>query len=275
MKTVIFVLSIGLFFASCNSNNPGSNVSDYETNEALYKRAIGYSDYGTALVALNLMLMEDSTNLEYTDSLARLYLKSGNFDAGLSLGKTVMADNPKNYTLLELIAAAQEYKGDAPNLTKAYRNYKKLHEALGETKYLLKVAQVSMIQGNGDGAKLKLEDVLANGEGGYIESATSNGGSQLVDVKAVANWLLSNYYFSKGNEQKGVKHLEESLRISPDYDAANVMVKQLQQMQYQQQQQQASAGQQQAYQQQLNRQADIERKKAEQKRLEEQFLKGK
>ena len=98
----------------------------FESNLDLYERSLALTDYGTALVALNMMLLEDSTNMEYTDSLARLYMRSGNFDAGLSLGKRVMAEDEKNYSLMELMATAYEYKGDPPNLTKSYRNYKKL-----------------------------------------------------------------------------------------------------------------------------------------------------
>ena len=171
---------------------------------------------------LNMMLLEDSTNMEYTDSLARLYMRSGNFDAGLSLGKRVMAAEEKNYSLMELMATAYEYKGDPPNLTKSYRNYKKLYEEVGGTKYLLKMAQVGMLQGSFDAAKKKLEEVVASPDVAYIESPKSDGGIQMINVKAGAYMLLANYYFNEGNEKEGVKSLEQALKVEPDYEAATI-----------------------------------------------------
>ncbi|MFT5724428.1 MAG: tetratricopeptide (TPR) repeat protein [Bacteroidia bacterium] len=272
MKTWIFLLCGGLFIASCNSNSgTDSAKTSFETNEALYERALDLGDYGTALVALNYMLLEDSTNMEYTDSLARIYMRSGSFDAGLNLGQKVMDGDAKNYKLLELIATAQEYKGDPPNLIKAYRNYKILHEEFKGTRYLLKLAQVGMMQGTYQASMKKLEEVIASESVTLIESPTSDGGVQMIDVKAGANMLKANYYFNEGQEKLGAQCLEQALKITPDYEAARLMVQRLQQFQ----QQKAAMGQQQAYQQQQGRQAEINRKKAEQKRLEEQFLKNK
>ncbi len=269
MKTWISLLVGGLLFASCNSNSGSGSDSMYDTNKALYERSIKYSDFGTALVALNYMLLEDSTNMEYTDSIARLYMRSGSFDAGLTLGAKVMEDNPKNYGLLEIMATAQEYKGDEASLTKAFRNYKKLYEEVGGTKYLLKQAQVGIIKGSFDVAESKLKVVLDSDEIGVIESQRADGGSQLVDFKAVAHLLMANIRFNQSKDKEGVKHLEESLRISPEYEAAKLMVQRLQQIQQQQQ----ALGQQQAYQQQISRQAELERKKAADKKKYEEFLK--
>lgn len=270
MKTSIFLLASGLLFASCNSNSGAGSNSMYDTNKALYERSIKYSDYGTALVALNYMLMEDSTNMEYTDSIARLYMRSGSFDAGLELGAKVMEAEPKNYTLLEIMATAQEYKGDEASLTKAYRNYKKLYEEVGGTKYLLKQAQVGIIKGSFDVAESKLKTVLESDEIGMIESQRADGGSQLVEFKAVAHLLMANIRFNQTNDKEGVKHLEESLRISPDYEAAKLMVQRLQQIQQQQQ----AMGQQQAYQQQVQAEQARAKKLAAEKKKEADFLKN-
>lgn len=269
MKVWTILLASGMLLASCNSNT-NDGQSSYDTNKALYERSLTYSDFGTALVALNYMLLEDSTNMEYTDSLARLYMKSGSFDAGLSLGAKVLADNPKNYTLLEMMATAQEYKGDEASLTKAYRNYKKLYEEVGGTKYLLKQAQVGIIKGSYDAAESKLKDVLASDEIGMIESQRADGGSQQVDFKAVAHLLMANIRFNQAKDQEGVKHLEESLRISPDYEAAKLMVQRLQQIQ----QQQKAIGQQQAYQKQIEAEQARARKIAAEKKREAEFLKN-
>ena len=269
MKTSIFLLVASVLIIGCNTNSTTGTQSSLETNKALYERSIALSDYGTALVALNLMLLEDSTNMEYTDSLARLYMRSGNFDAGLNLGKKVMDTDAKNYSLMELMATAYEYKGDPPNLTKSYRHYKKLYEEVGGTRYLLKMAQVGMLQGSFEAARKKLEEVLASPEVAYIESPKSDGGIQMINVKAGAYMLLANYYFNEGNEKAGIKNLELAIKVEPEYEAARLMVQRLQQYQ----QQQASLGQQQAYQQQARAEQQRARKLAEEKRKEAEFNK--
>ncbi|MFT7590890.1 MAG: tetratricopeptide (TPR) repeat protein [bacterium] len=273
MKTLIFFLATAVLLTACNSNSTTGPQSSYDTNKALYERSLELTDYGTALVALNFMLLEDSTSMQYTDSLARLYMRSGNFDAGLSLGKKVMDQNEKNYSLMELMATAYEYKGDPPNLTKSYRHYKKLYEEVGGAKYLLKMAQVGMLQGSFEAAKKKLEEVVESPELAYIESPTSDGGIQMINVKAGAYMLLANYYFSEGDQNLGVKNLELALKVEPEYEAARLMVQRLQQYQ----QQQASLGQQQAqqqaYQQQLRAEQARAKKIAAEKQKEAEFLK--
>ncbi len=275
MKVISIFSIVAIFMVSCNSNSSNqSGASSIETNKALYERALGLEDYGTALVALNYILLEDTTNLEYTDSLARLYMRSGSFDAGLQLGYKVMDAQPKNYKLLELIATAEEYKADPIHLTKSYKSFKKLYEEVGGARYLIKLAQIGMLQGNMEPALKRLDEVIADPNVTMIESPTRNGGVQMIDVKAAAYFLKANYELNLGNAKGGGDYLNKALQISPKYEAASLLVQDLQRYQ----QQMASQGQQMNQQQVIAAQrAAAEKQRAaelEAKRYEE-FMKNK
>lgn len=263
MKNLVLAILIVAFFSACNSTSTTTEgASNFEINERLYKRAIELEDYGTQLVALNYMLLEDTSNMAYTDSLARIYLKSGSLDVGLNLAQKVMDDNPKNYKLLEMIATAQQYKADVPNLTRSYKNFKKLYDEVGGARYKIKLAEIGMLQGNYGPALKRLDEVIEDPETTMIESPTQSGGVQMIDVKAGAYFMKANYEFNQNNERKGAEYLSEALRISPDFEAARMLAQQLQAYRQQQassQQNQAAMKQQQEYMQ----KSELEKRKFE------------
>lgn len=270
-KLLMVVAVIAIIMTGCegklNSGNSNSGGSSVDVNERLYKRAVEIEDYRTAIVALNYILLEDSSNWEYKDSLARTYLRNGAFTPGIKLGEQVMDKDPKNYKLLELIAAAYEYQGD---LTSAYRNFNKLHKELDDIRYAYILAKIGFQQGNYQMGVKRLDEVLADSSTALVEFPTVDGGQQQVDIHAGAYFLLAQVEIDKGNVQGAGNYISKALKISPNFQSALYAQQQLAGMKEQQSAYQQQMKQQQQKQAEYNRMAEEERRKAEEYRKQQQ-----
>ena len=100
-----------------------ANCKPADNSKKLLAQALKNKDYATAAFAYNNLLLADTNNLEFKDSLARLYIRSGNFEGGLRLAEQVMAKFPQNNKLLELMGVANE---QAKNIDKAVANFNAL-----------------------------------------------------------------------------------------------------------------------------------------------------
>jgi len=272
MKKFLLVIGALVALASCKRPTNDGTASSYETNRELYTKALENNDFKTAAVALNYLLLADSTNLEYTDSLARIYLKARNFDAGLRLGQKVLDKYPDNYGLLELVAVAQGYTGE---YIASLKNLKKLHEELGDITYVFMMAQVYVDQQNYSAALEKLDQVIADSGTGYFDAAASNG-TQRVNIKAGAYYFKAQEALNKaqglndGYYTQGVNYLKKALELAPDYEAALALAQEVQMI-----------AQQSAYQQNMQRQGQssasneelLRQKQLEEKRKYEEFMK--
>ncbi len=235
MKKIVFLCVVAIGLGSCGDKSTTNEAkSTYDVNKELYERALKLDDMGTAVVALNYMLIEDSTNMEYTDSLARHYITNGNFDSGIELGKVVMEEDPTNYKLLELIATAQEYKGDVSSLTKSYKNFRKLYKEVGDIRYMMKMAQIGMVQQKYPSALARLDTIIADPNTTMMESPLSQGGSQMIDIKSGAYFMKAQYEFSLNNMLQGSQYLKMALNVTPKYEAALILTQRLNEFNQQQ-----------------------------------------
>lgn len=272
MKKILVVIVVIVALASCGGPTNDGTASSYETNQELYNQALENNDFKTAAVALNYLLLADSSNLEYTDSLARIYLKARNFEAGLRLGQKVLDKYPDNYGLLELVAVAQGYTGE---YIASLRNLKKLHEEVGDITYVFMMAQVYVDQQNYSAALEKLDQVIADSGTGYFDAAATNG-TQRVNIKAGAYYFKAQEALNKAQGlndayyNQGINYLKKALELAPDYEAALALAQEVQMI-----------AQQSAYQQNMQRQGKssasneelLRQKQLEEKRKYEEFMK--
>ena len=91
----------------CSEDTKSTN-----TAEALYELALENKDVTTAKVALSQLILEDSTNMDYKDSLSRIYFNEGNFYAGLDYAEQVFASGSNDKVLQENMAIAYQQIGE-------------------------------------------------------------------------------------------------------------------------------------------------------------------
>lgn len=218
---ISLILAVPVMLASCGKNSGGGNSS--AQHQALYERALELNDNSTAIVALNYLLLEDTNNIKYTDSLARMYIRNGLFEPGLRLGEKVMKKYPENYTMLELMAEARGTSGDFKT---SKENFEFLYSKNKDIRYLYKLAIIESEQQDAQAFDKRLDQILIDPGTTTVEFPAVQG-MQSVDIKAAANFLKAQLYFNSGNIEQSLAYVKKALAISPDFQSALVALEQI------------------------------------------------
>jgi tetratricopeptide (TPR) repeat protein len=224
MKKIFFVLITPCILIACSSQGDSKRTQS-EVNKALYERAVELEDDMTAIVALNYLLLEDSDNLEYTDSLSRLYLRNRILSSGLEMAQKVLKAQPENNKTLELVSEAQMALGKYPE---AIENLKSLHKKVGDIRYLYQLAIVHSEMNNMEAFDQRLDQILIDPNTAMVEFPASQG-MQEVDMKAAANFLKAQLNYGSGNLDLALSYVKKALTISPNFQSALVAFEQIQQ----------------------------------------------
>ncbi len=223
MQKIVLSVTILVIMTSCNYEQKAKE-SRIDANKALYEQAKGLEDEATAIVALNYLLLEDSTNLEYMDSLSRLYIRNGVLTSGLALGHKVMKVQPDNFKTLELIAEAQMALGKYPE---AIVNLEKLHKEIGDVRYIYQLAIIDSEMKNAEKFDARLDQILIDPGTATVEFPAVQG-MQQVDIKAAANFLKAQLHYNSGNMDQALSYVKKALTISPNFQSALVAFEQIQ-----------------------------------------------
>ncbi len=224
--TIYSFLAIVLIISSCKPT---------DNSKKLLSQALKNKDYATAAFAYNYLLLADSNNLEYKDSLARLYIRSGNFEGGLRLGEQVMAKYPQNNKLLELIGVANEQSN---NIDKAVANFNALFKSTQNYIYLYKIAAICF-----NNEKFAEADSLADlliiqvtDTSKKIDIPTQNGSNQSVPILAASynmkGAILAEIAERTGDAskiEKAVPYFKKALQIAPHFSFPRLLLQQIDQ----------------------------------------------
>jgi tetratricopeptide (TPR) repeat protein len=215
-KITLSVLAMAFILIFVQCSKPASNY------KKLLEQALKNKDYATAAFAYNNLLLEDSTNLEYKDSLARIYIRSGNFEGGLRLGEQVLAKNPNNNKLLELVSLAN---GQMKKTDKSIANLNSLYNSSKDDIYLYKISGVYFDNGVYEKADSISDKLIATADTSKkVEIIMSDGTSQSVSIIA-ASYNMKGAILIKLAEQqqngeyvkKSIPLFQKALQISPDF----------------------------------------------------------
>lgn len=230
MKKITFILMIAFFIGACNKNNEPSTQEQLKVHyETVYKNSMANKDYATAIGALNNILIYDSTNLSYRDTLAQFYIQSGNFEAGLKYANQVLNKQPENFKLLELVGVANQQMG---NLVVARQNFNSLYNASNDFKYLYQVATLDFYQGQfskSDSLLNVLMEKNAQSENPtYIETALTNQPEKL-PLDAACYIIKGFIAREQKNYNQAFIYLEKAKKIAPQSQGVEFALQQTKQ----------------------------------------------
>ncbi|MCB9241091.1 MAG: hypothetical protein H6608_08160 [Flavobacteriales bacterium] len=225
MQKFISFVMVAVTLTACTSTSE-EHGNNGNRHLSVYKQAVKAKDDYTAIVALNYILDRDSSNTEYTDSLARLYMRNGVFEAGIKLGEKLLNDQPNNDVLMEMVAESQGITGDYTN---AVKKYNKLYEKNHNLVYLFQLAKIESNRNAPEAYLQRLDQILAD-SGTTLVEFPSVQGAQMVDIKAAAYYLKGQLYFNMGNTNVATEYIKKALAVSPDFQAAQIGVQQIKEM---------------------------------------------
>ncbi|MCK9481338.1 MAG: hypothetical protein M0R38_06220 [Bacteroidia bacterium] len=219
----LFAFSLSIFVFGCKQKNKGSapatsgnEQSAYEFEKALYQHAYNIGDHMTAIIALNRMLVMDSTQTQYYDSLSRHYIALGNSNSAAYYAEKALALDPGDVRMLEI---AGFIYFDAGDFKKAEEKINKLYQITKEPKYLYSLSQVYAYMGDIKKSNEMTDLILKDGaiDNLYVDVSTSTGQVQSVRIKAAAYFVKANLV---QNPKTVVSLLGKALAIQPDFEVA-------------------------------------------------------
>ncbi len=202
---------------------------------ALYEVALANSDASTIKVALNQILLLDSNNTLYQDSLSRLYISSGNFEAGLRYAEKVFNAGKADVKLKENMALAYQQIGKTD---KAKQFVNSLKIETNDYKYEYQKLVISYENGDQMLFDSLSKSILAQIEIDSLVSRTTvpmpgpvSGVNQLVPIKAATYFLIGNNALENRRDiNTAVQYLQKSLEEYGDFEMSRYVLMEIEKM---------------------------------------------
>lgn len=230
MKNLLLYVITAACFWSCTPED--HRISD---SNALYQQALENNDVQTAKLALNQLILLDSSNLDYPDSLSRIYMKTGNFEAGLKYAELVYQTGKSDAKLKENMALAYQQIGETE---KAELFINRLLESSKNYKYLFQKLVIQYENGNQPLFDSLSNEVLSLAESDSLVAQTNvpmpapvSGGNQLVPIEAATLFLIGNNALERSQDiNKAVKYLQKSIQRFEQFEMPRYVLMELEKM---------------------------------------------
>ncbi len=231
-KTPFLLIMPMLLLAACSNKN-----QKLKDNVALYEQGLENKDVTTIKLALNQLLLIDSTNTDYMDSLSRVYMRNGNFDAGIRYAEIVYNTGKAGSKLKENMALAYQQTGETEKAEKFINNL--LEETL-DYKYFYQKLVIQYENGNQQMIDSLSTTILDLVETDSLVAATMvpmpgpvSGAQQLVPIKAATLFLLGNNALERKQDVKtAVRYLKMSIEEFDQFEMPRYVLMELEKMMY-------------------------------------------
>lgn len=225
--TTIVLFLIVLTVSACkpkkdkksSETNVDTSQVQYAFEAKVYEQSLKTGDHHSSVVAINRMLLLDSTQTHLYDSLTKHYFALSNVKSAVYFAEKSLELDPGNIKSLEL-AAYIYFEGGS--FVKAEEKFNKLYELTKGHKYLYQLSQIHAYMGDNKKANQIIDMVLNDPEADNImvDLATANGNVQEVKIKAAC-------WFVRANLQDGPKqalpYIKKALQLQPNFDIARAM----------------------------------------------------
>jgi tetratricopeptide (TPR) repeat protein len=214
IRHIFGILVASTLLISCNNSTKSHN----DNWNLVYQNALNNKDYNTAVVALNHLIITDTTQLSsYYDSLSVFYIKKlRNYDAGQKITDKGLVLNPNNAQLLEFKSVFLSAEG---KIEDARKTIMKAFEISKKNKHLYMYATTYATEGNLVEYSKIVNGILYNPnyQTEMIEVTVDENNSQYIDLKSLC-------YLDKAktanNPKLVMNYIDSALNISPNYEEA-------------------------------------------------------
>lgn len=223
MKNLFIAAIAATVLFACNNAGKQTNKDTYKK---LYDKSMELKDYPTAIMAIQMMLLEDSTLTAYQDSLPELYAATNNIEACANTIDVTMKRHPKEEKFLQVKALVQQETGDYEGVMATYNT---LYETTQKLPYLYQVGTLHFSSGRMDEA-VKIVDLIlskAPDSKDSLDIFVNEQQKQKVPVLAAALNFKGYIYAQQRNMPEAKKYFEAAIRSFPDFVMARRNLQQL------------------------------------------------
>lgn len=219
------VAAAALTLTACNNSDNSASNASIQKLEKLYKTSYDLKDVPTAISAVQLILLQDSTN-NLRDSLPSMYLAVQNIDACLATTEDALKRHPENeeYNKYKMLCLEQIGKAD-----ELFALAKNLYDKTGKAEYIYKIASVQLVTGEFDAATKTINDMMEKYKNtkDSVDIFIDQSQSQRVPIIA-ACWNMKGYlYIQTQKYQQAGEAYQKAIQTFPDFVMARRNLQQL------------------------------------------------
>jgi tetratricopeptide (TPR) repeat protein len=223
MKKIIIAICVFVSLTSCNNKSSNS----IESYKKLFDKSMNSKDFSTAIVAAQLILIDDSTQVLYADTLPELYAATNNIYACNDAAENALKRNPKSERYLLIKALCAEQLG---NMEEQMSIYNQLYAINKKPEYLYRITAAHFGSANFQAVEnnLKELDEMAKTSKDSIDFMISESEKQKVPLKAALLNMRAIMAAQKDRDMLSAKkYFEAAIQEFPDFIVAKEFYKRL------------------------------------------------
>jgi tetratricopeptide (TPR) repeat protein len=232
MKNLFWIIFPLAMITSCKESKQEVDKQIFDFEKRVYRQSVEMGDFATAVKSLHGMLVADSTQKEYWDTLANLYYTGKVPGAALKTCEYYIKHFPTNESILKTKASTNEL---IHQFDSASEGYDKLYLMSNgqKSKYLFKVAHCQFYLQNYAKANELLKKVMA------AKDVTSDSidifweqenYTQFVNLKAAAYYLDGLLDLNAGKMADAKAKFQMSVAAYPRFEMMNYAVQNFERM---------------------------------------------
>ena len=215
MKKVIFfiLLSSSVMFKSY------SQISEFDLQNSIYKKAKSYNDPSVAINSLYKMIAIQPENVLLKDSLMREYLTISQWAPYYMISREILAMQPNNLFALEVSCISLQNLGLKQQ---ALNEYESLYLKSDRIDVLYTISFLQFELKNFTESLTNLDILINNSETEEMSVSVSKSDNSVQEVliRAQLNYLKGLIYLEQSKNEDAKKYFNIALTISPDFQNA-------------------------------------------------------
>ena len=215
MKKVIFfiLLSSSVMFKSY------SQISEFDLQNSIYKKAKSYNDPSVAINSLYKMIAIQPENVLLKDSLMREYLTISQWAPSYMISREILAMQPNNLFALEVSCISLQNLGLKQQ---ALNEYESLYLKSDRIDVLYTISFLQFELKNFTESLTNLDKLINNSETEEMSVSVSKSDNSVQEVliRAQLNYLKGLIYLEQSKNEDAKKYFNIALTISPDFQNA-------------------------------------------------------
>lgn len=215
MKKVIFfiLLSSSVMFKSY------SQISEFDLQNSIYKKAKSYNDPSVAINSLYKMIAIQPENVLLKDSLMREYLTISQWAPSYMISREILAMQPNNLFALEVSCISLQNLGLKQQ---ALNEYESLYLKSDRIDVLYTISFLQFELKNFTESLTNLDILINNSETEEMSVSVSKSDNSVQEVliRAQLNYLKGLIYLEQSKNEDAKKYFNIALSISPDFQNA-------------------------------------------------------
>ena len=213
-KVILFILlSSSVMFKSY------SQISEFDLQNSIYKKAKSYNDPSVAINSLYKMIAIQPENVLLKDSLMREYLTISQWAPSYMISREILAMQPNNLFALEVSCISLQNLGLKQQ---ALNEYESLYLKSDRIDVLYTISFLQFELKNFTESLTNLDILINNSETEEMSVSVSKSDNSVQEVliRAQLNYLKGLIYLEQSKNEDAKKYFNIALTISPDFQNA-------------------------------------------------------